>query len=189
MRTFRLLFIVVTGALFLTSCLTVEKKEYKYEFTGKNTGYLAGANGLIKKTTNGGSSWNVSPSSTSEELRAIYFVNADTGYAVGGNGTILKTNNGGVISGVDMKPTEPVFMIYPNPAHDKIHIIPGNRTYAGCRLTITNMLGEQEATKECHDQSAYEFDVTSIHEGLHVLKIQTEHGVEYKKFGRVNLIR
>jgi hypothetical protein len=38
MRTFRLLFIALSVALFLTSCLTVEKKEYKYEFTGKNTG-------------------------------------------------------------------------------------------------------------------------------------------------------
>jgi hypothetical protein len=40
MRTFRLFFIVLISALFLTSCLTVEKKEYKYEFTGKNTGTL-----------------------------------------------------------------------------------------------------------------------------------------------------
>ena len=40
MRTFRLFFIVFASALFLTSCLTVEKKEYKYELTGKNAGTL-----------------------------------------------------------------------------------------------------------------------------------------------------
>ena len=40
MRTFRLFFIVLTSGLFLTSCLTVEKKEYKYELTGKNSGTL-----------------------------------------------------------------------------------------------------------------------------------------------------
>ena len=40
MRTFRLLFITLTAALFLSSCLTVEKKDYKYVLTGKSSGIL-----------------------------------------------------------------------------------------------------------------------------------------------------
>jgi hypothetical protein len=40
MRTFSLFFVMIFAALFFSSCLTVEKKIYKYEFTGKNTGTL-----------------------------------------------------------------------------------------------------------------------------------------------------
>lgn len=41
MKTFRFqLFTVLSLALLITSCLTVEKKEYKFELTGKNSGKL-----------------------------------------------------------------------------------------------------------------------------------------------------
>jgi photosystem II stability/assembly factor-like uncharacterized protein len=154
---------------------------YAVFFSGKNTGYLAGADGLIKKTTNGGGSWIVSPSSTSEELRALYFVNADTGYAVGGNGTILKTTTGGIISAVNKEPAEPVFTIYPNPALDRIQIIPGDGLHAGFRLTLTNLIGKQKSIKDFNNQSAYELDVSSFCKGIYILKIQTDKGAEYKK--------
>jgi hypothetical protein len=41
MKTFRFqIFAVLALAFLISSCLTVEKKEYKFEFTGKNSGKL-----------------------------------------------------------------------------------------------------------------------------------------------------
>jgi hypothetical protein len=40
MKAFRLILLLITVTVIFSSCLTVEKKIYKYEFTGKNTGTL-----------------------------------------------------------------------------------------------------------------------------------------------------
>ncbi len=63
------------------------------------TGYAAGQNGVIRKTTNKGLSWMNIYTGTTDELNAIRFGDfADTseGYAVGSNGVILKTTNNGM---------------------------------------------------------------------------------------------
>lgn len=60
------------------------------------TGYAAGDNGTILKTTNGGASWTAQSSGTSNHLRTISFPTDDlTGYAAGHSGTLLKTTDGG----------------------------------------------------------------------------------------------
>jgi photosystem II stability/assembly factor-like uncharacterized protein len=58
-------------------------------------GYVAGDDGLLKKTTDGGLTWFTIFSPTDEHLWGIEFVDADTGYVVGGNGAFFKTTNGG----------------------------------------------------------------------------------------------
>ena len=63
-------------------------------FTDANTGYAAGNNGLIIKTTNGGSSWLAQTSNTSQHLNAITFRNTSSGFIVGANATINKTTDG-----------------------------------------------------------------------------------------------
>jgi len=59
-----------------------------------NTGYIAGGNGTILKTTDGGASWIPKISGTISSLYSVYFLNANTGFAVGDN-VILKTTDGG----------------------------------------------------------------------------------------------
>ncbi len=73
-------------------------------FTSANTGYVAGSNatnGIILKTTDGGTNWSQQIITTMFSLRSVYFVNANTGYAVGndsiGGGHIMKTIDGGGI--------------------------------------------------------------------------------------------
>jgi hypothetical protein len=44
----------------------------------------------------GGESWTVQTSGTSENINGISFIDANTGTAVGDNGTILRTTNGGI---------------------------------------------------------------------------------------------
>jgi photosystem II stability/assembly factor-like uncharacterized protein len=57
--------------------------------------YTVGASGTIGKTTDGGTSWVLQESHTTQALNGVSFLNASTGYAVGNGGTILKTTDGG----------------------------------------------------------------------------------------------
>ncbi len=62
-----------------------------------NTGYAAGYTGIIIKTTDGGDSWTVQSSGTTNTLYGVAFADELTGYAVGEGGTVLKTFTGGEI--------------------------------------------------------------------------------------------
>jgi len=63
-----------------------------------STGFGAGSDGMIIRTTNAGTNWEFQNSGTSYALRSIKFININTGYIVGGSYTnyiILKTTNSG----------------------------------------------------------------------------------------------
>ncbi|MDO8425548.1 MAG: YCF48-related protein [bacterium] len=59
------------------------------------TGYAVGANGEIRKTTDGGIIWALQTSGTTNRLWSVHFPDANTGYAVGASSTVVKTTNGG----------------------------------------------------------------------------------------------
>ncbi len=65
------------------------------QFINLQTGFAAGANGTVIKTTNSGANWTTLNSASSIELRAVYFFNSSTGLVCGYNGTILRSTNGG----------------------------------------------------------------------------------------------
>ncbi len=67
--------------------------------TNSSTGFAAGENGIIRRTTDKGQTWTNIYSGTTEEISSVKFgILGDTlkGYAVGDNGLILKTTNKGV---------------------------------------------------------------------------------------------
>jgi len=65
-------------------------------FTDKDHGTIVGSDGNIFFTTDGGSSWDVGISGTTEKLTSVFYLNANTGFVTGLNGTLLKTINGGL---------------------------------------------------------------------------------------------
>ncbi len=68
-----------------------------YFVPGTNTGYATGQyTSLIRKSADGGLSWNNLMSGTIETLEDVFFINQNTGWVVGANGTILYTVNGGL---------------------------------------------------------------------------------------------
>ncbi|MBL4657067.1 MAG: hypothetical protein JKX73_03640 [Flavobacteriales bacterium] len=67
---------------------------YGLHFPTTLIGYSVGKRGRILKTTNGGTTWNLTASGTIEDLKSVHFTHEDTGYVVGDN-IILKTTNGG----------------------------------------------------------------------------------------------
>ena len=67
-------------------------------FPDSNTGYAVGAegsNGIIIKTTDGGTTWNILPTEADNPLLSVFFTDDNTGYAVGWMGTCIKTTDGG----------------------------------------------------------------------------------------------
>lgn len=65
-----------------------------YMIDSKN-GWVCGENGLILKTTTGGSSWAVMSIDTKRNLNSIHFFNSTVGWVVGDNGVIGRSSSGG----------------------------------------------------------------------------------------------
>ncbi len=63
-------------------------------FLDVSTGYVAGDNGTILKTTNGGETWE-DVSEFTDDFYGIHFLSPDTGVVAGANGLIVRTLDGG----------------------------------------------------------------------------------------------
>jgi photosystem II stability/assembly factor-like uncharacterized protein len=68
---------------------------YSSYFLNISTGWVAGADGGIWKTTNGGVNFSQQQQISSNLFNAIRFIDNNVGYACGGNGTIVKSTNSG----------------------------------------------------------------------------------------------
>jgi photosystem II stability/assembly factor-like uncharacterized protein len=70
---------------------------YNYYFLNDNTGFVVGANAMIKKTTDNGESWTKILSPSTSQFYDIDFINANTGFIAGAGypGILLKSIDGG----------------------------------------------------------------------------------------------
>jgi photosystem II stability/assembly factor-like uncharacterized protein len=117
-------------------------------------------------------------SGTSNPLFSIFFPDANTGYAVGRYGTILKTDDGGGPVGViENKPTSKTLKLYPNPAHKNLTIEPVEKGV----LYICNLNGTLFLQKEITKSNTI-IDISSLPNGIYVLKFVEEKGLQVVKF-------
>lgn len=65
-------------------------------FLDDNIGWIVGAGGFIKKTTNAGVEWIQQSSGTTSTLRSVQFIDQNRGWICGESGLILKTTDGGI---------------------------------------------------------------------------------------------
>jgi photosystem II stability/assembly factor-like uncharacterized protein len=63
-------------------------------FADSKRGWIAGDNGFVSRTEDGGATWAQQPIETNEAINDIYFRTKDEGYILAGN-RIFKTRNGG----------------------------------------------------------------------------------------------
>ena len=70
---------------------------YNYHFLNDNTGFVVGANAMIKKTTDNGETWTKIISPTTVQLYDVDFINTNTGFIAGDgySGVLLKSIDGG----------------------------------------------------------------------------------------------
>jgi len=76
---------------------------WAFYFLDQNNGWVAGRNGIVVKTTNGGLNWITVNSGTSAWFHSIYFLDQNIGWIVGpdytvtnASGRIISTTNGGI---------------------------------------------------------------------------------------------
>ncbi len=65
-------------------------------FINPSSGWVAGENGTVMKTSDGGINWTLLTTNTTQTLRGIYFYDMNKGWACGDQGTILATTDGGI---------------------------------------------------------------------------------------------
>lgn len=64
------------------------------DFPTASTGYAVGDNGIVIKTTDGGTNWEYVNPGLSNILYDVSFSTEETGTIVGSNGLIINTTNG-----------------------------------------------------------------------------------------------
>ena len=64
-------------------------------FHDENVGWICGSGGMIKKSTDGGSTWTTSYSGTSAYLLNMKWFDQNNAWIVGNQNTVLRTTNGG----------------------------------------------------------------------------------------------
>jgi photosystem II stability/assembly factor-like uncharacterized protein len=64
-------------------------------FTSSTRGWAVGSSGVIRRTTDGGTSWISATGGTNNNLWSVHMVDSLNGFAAGAAGTILKTGDGG----------------------------------------------------------------------------------------------
>ncbi|MEI6435853.1 MAG: T9SS type A sorting domain-containing protein, partial [Bacteroidota bacterium] len=101
--------------------------------------------------------------------------------AVGGQGTILKTTNGGTNSIAETKSSKSTFIIFPNPANNKITISNNRSVPEEILISILDLKGDQLVQEKFQNQIQIELDLSKIANGMYLVKIQTNHGIEIKK--------
>ncbi len=65
-------------------------------FVSEDEGWIAGEDGFIRHTTDGGSTWQSQFSGITKDIYSAYFLDELTGWMVGKDGRIIHTNDGGI---------------------------------------------------------------------------------------------
>lgn len=123
-------------------------------FTDTLTGYVCGSDGVILKSSDGGSSWNVLHSNTTSLLKKMFFISDQTGFIIGNNGMLIRTDNGGESTSLtgsnDEKPFFPVTSLlkqnYPNPFNPSTVISFYNNKDQNVILKVYDILGKEVKT-------------------------------------------
>ena len=116
--------------------------------------------------------WTNDSSGTWNGLNSIFFTDSTTGYVVGNSGTDFVERH---------KPIIAKFIIYPNPANEKISVISEGISKQEIDISIFTMNGEQVFQEQFYIQNQVDLDVNLLSKGIYLLKIQSREGIEVKK--------
>ena len=171
-----------------------------FYLVNQQTGWFAGDNSTIFRTTNTGSVWVQQTSPASANLQKVYFINENTGWIAASAAGILKTTTGGYATGIHQISNEIpnsyiLFQNYPNPFNPTTKIsfsIPLSRGVSAdggrgvlVKLKIFDILGREVSTlvNESLKPGTYEveFDGSSFASGVYFYSLITNEFTETKK--------
>ncbi len=142
--------------------------------TDDNTCYAVGNNGNILKTIDGGVTWGVQNSGTTQSLREVFFTDANTGYIIGDNGIILKTTNAGGATGLNQfSDPENSISLYPNPFHDTFTIQVNLENSPCSQFTLYNSFG-QEIISQTLKKNTNIIDLSAYSNGIYFYTLTSE---------------
>ncbi len=155
-------------------------------FIDENTGVIVGeavveVEGIILKTTDGGTTWEIKSSGTPNALRGVQLFGDSTGYAVGFLGTILKTTDAGETWTTVSSGTEQNLRSIHFPSHDTGYIAGGagtilKTTDAGATWTPQNTNVTQDLINVRFATNDIGFAVSSTGTFTDGIVIRTEDG-------------
>jgi photosystem II stability/assembly factor-like uncharacterized protein len=106
---------------------------------GSGIAYVAGAFGVMLKTTNSGATWAKQTTGTGQDIEAVWGPTSTDVYAVGLKGTVLHTTNGGQSwSTISLGATPSLYDIWGSSASD-IYIVGDRVVYHGSGTTFTSL--------------------------------------------------
>lgn len=143
---------------------------YAVHFVSENEGYVAGEEGRILHTTNGGTSWTAQTnSSVDAELTGIYFTNNSNGFISGEDGTILKLGAASV--GINDVVFEGNVSVYPNPAVNNVQINVANGHVNEYAITIYDNLGRVILQGSIANNSNTNLDIETLAAGIYTVEV------------------
>ena len=152
-------------------------------FIDESIGYYidnSGGTHLIKKTKDGGATWNTQLLNTDVGLYGLYFIDPNTIIAVGSNGSIFKTTNGGEVTATSETDPAKDISIYPNPAINDLYIDNRTGSTSGYSIGIYTSLG-QEVLNSLHIEKNVAIDVSNLSSGVYCVVISDDQGVKAVK--------
>jgi hypothetical protein len=173
----------------------VEDFQVGLHFINGKTGWSAGENGSVYKTTNAGVNWNNCNTPVTSNLNDIFFINDQIGWAVGANGTILKTTNGGYVPVEQLSNSLPsrfsLYQNYPNPFNPSTKIkfdIPNSPFEGGkgdVKLIVYDVLGKEISVlvNQLLKPGTYEveWDGSNFASGIYYYKLEASDFSETKR--------
>ncbi|MDZ7740236.1 MAG: YCF48-related protein [Bacteroidota bacterium] len=153
--------------------LAIGEEVFDLYFKNELTGWAAAAAGKLYYTTTGDTLWDTTEFST-ENLRALFFLDEDHGWIAGSQGLILKTNDGG--GEVSIGETSEMKLLrapYPNPVSSRIYIDLSGIKGSDISLEIIDLNGK--ALKKQKVSSSIRhigMDVSILPDGIYFLRVK-----------------
>lgn len=143
-------------------------------------GVIAGENGIIYRTSDGGLSWNIE--STASQSRTYYdiaFSNDSTGYICAASGKIV--SNRFDISSVKETTATAGLSAYPNPFSDRITVNYSPANAGNATLELSDLAGRMVLQTGLGQQMAGEnistFDLSGLPAGVYLLRVNAAETV------------
>ncbi len=142
----------------------------------------------ILHTSDGGAFWQIQPSTQSDNMSSIFFIDDKIGWVVGFNGLILKTTNGGITSIDEYSSHLKKFELsqnYPNPFNPVTVINYQLPITSFVELSIVNLIGQKVVTLVSEGQSVgnhqVQWDASGFAAGVYYYQLKAGEYQEVKK--------
>lgn len=142
-------------------------------------GIVAGSEGIIYRTEDGGNTWTKGNNRIKEDLQSVVYYDEISAWAVGKDGTIIK-HVGDLTNLVDHTPSLAI-ELFPNPAHRSIQLkAPDSKLIR--QVYLYDASGRLLEEKQAINENSISLDLTHYITGPYFIQLRVEGEMVVKKF-------